>query len=334
MANSSLSWAWRRRFLMLTILVTVTLISWGGFVTSIDAGMAVPDWPASFGSYDPFKTGLYDANNPEVRWWKSVPVLAEHGHRLLGALVGILTIIVAAWTWWADDRRWMRWLGVGALVLVSAQGLLGGLRVTKNSVALAAVHACTAQVFFALLVAMALFTTDAWRNRRGVLPDGAPASRLRLLSYVTVGALYLQIILGALLRHLGHGVDGVFAGVHITGAFVVTGLVLAVFIQVQKHFSDNALMRRMTWGMVSAVGLQFALGLAAYVVLLYESPEALRSVWQIALTVGHLVVGALLMGCTVATALLAWRKPQTATALSGDGAARAQTLPDTPHVSA
>jgi len=297
---------WRRRFSVLTILTTIALISWGGFVTSINAGMAVPDWPATFGSYDPFRTGLDG-------WWQHTPVLAEHGHRLLGALVGMLTVILALWTWRADPRPWMRRLGFAALVLVIAQGILGGVRVTENSVLLAAIHACTAQIFFALLVAMTLFTTETWMRVRDTLSDVDPARSFRWLALTTTVVLYLQIVLGALLRHLGHGIDGAFAAIHISGAFVVTGLVFATFVYVQKYFSDNRALTRWTWLMLGAVGLQFALGLAAYLLLLHEMALALRSALQIILTASHLVVGALLLGTSVVTTLLALRATGAAT---------------------
>jgi len=296
---------WRRRFSVLTILTTIALISWGGFVTSINAGMAVPDWPATFGSYDPFRTGLEG-------WWKQTPVLAEHGHRLLGALVGILTTILAVWTWVADPRRWMRVLGVSALVLVIVQGILGGIRVTENSVVLAMVHACTAQIFFALLVAMALFTTETWMRVRSTLSSSSRARSFRRLALITTVAIYAQIVLGALLRHLGHGIDGAFAAIHITGAFVVTGLVFATFVYVQKHFAENGALTRWTWLMLGAIGLQFALGLAAYLVLLHEMSMALRTNLQIFLTAAHLVMGALLLGTAVATMLLALRASASA----------------------
>ncbi len=304
---------WRFRFTLLTALATVALVSWGGFVTSIDAGMSVPDWPSSFGSYDPFKTGLYDAEDPRVRWYKSVPVLAEHGHRLLGALVGLLTLVLAGWTWRADPRRWMRRLGLGALALVALQGTLGGLRVTENSLFLAGVHACTAQIFVALLVAMAVFTTRTWlvaptglTGASAPLASGA-ARRLRRLTWAAAGVLYGQIVLGALLRHAGHGVDAVFAGIHIAGAFAVTALVFAVFVVVQKHFGGVAALGRGAWAMLGVVGAQFALGLAAYVVMLYEAPLAVRSAAQITLNTAHLVTASLLLAATVTTALLARR---------------------------
>ncbi len=320
---------WRRRFSVLTILTTIALISWGGFVTSINAGMAVPDWPATFGSYDPFRTGLDG-------WWTQTPVLAEHGHRLLGALVGLLTTILALWTWYADPRRWMRMLGVSALALVIVQGVLGGVRVTENSVTLAMVHACTAQIFFALLVAMALFTTKTWMRVRSTLTASPQAGSFRLLALVTMAAIYGQIVLGALLRHLGHGIDGAFAAIHITGAFVVTGLVFATFVYVQKHFADNAALTRWTWLMLGAIGLQFALGLAAYLILLHEMSMALRTNLQIILTAAHLVMGALLMGTAVATTLLALRaseEPNASQPSSGDAMAH-EPIPATASVPA
>lgn len=307
---------WRHRFSLLTVFFTAVLISWGGFVTSINAGMAVPDWPSSFGSYDPIKTGLPD-------WWSYTPVLAEHGHRLLGALVGFCTLILAGWTWRADPRRWMRGLGIGALLLVVFQGVLGGLRVTENSIALATVHASTAQLFFAVLVAMALFTAESWLRARALVPDTKRTTSLRRLSLATALVLFAQIVLGALLRQFSGGIDEVFAAVHITGAFIVTGLVFATFVYVQKYFDANPLLKRGTWAMLGAVGMQFALGLAAYLVLLNDAGLGTRSMLQIILTVAHVIVGALLMAATVGTTLLAWRPPvSTGTSHDrGDGTA-------------
>lgn len=310
--SASWRWAWRRRFTYLTLAVTAVLISWGGWVTSIEAGLAVPDWPATFGSYDPFRTGMYDPNDPSVRWWRNVPVLAEHGHRLLGALVGMLTLTLAGWTWWADPRSWMRKLGLFAVVLVTTQGILGGLRVTEISSTLAAVHACTAQLFFALLVSMAVFTTDTWRNRSALLPDVPRARTLRTLAWAAAAGVYLQIVIGAMLRHSTQVLSGSFAILHIAGAFVVTGLLFGVFVYVQKHWTDYRPVRRTAWFVLGAVGVQFALGLAAYLVLIHESALQVRSTAQVALTVAHLVVGAALFTSTIALALWSHRLAPTA----------------------
>ncbi len=302
----------RYHFSLLAVVFAVLLLSWGGLVTSIDAGLAVPDWPSSFGSYDPLATGFQDPTDPEARWWDRLPILAEHGHRLIAALVGLLTLVLALWTWRADPRGWMRKLGFAALGLVIFQGILGGLRVVWVSLDLAVVHACLAQIFFATLVAMALFTSKGWLRADAVLPRSPQAGRLSLLAGATVAALYVQIIFGALLRHPGAGVHPLFAGIHLTGAFVVGGLVLATFSFVRNHFDGHRLLKRAAWSMLGAVAVQFMLGFSALLVLVVETRMAQRSVVQVVLSSSHLVVGALLMAAAVCLLLLSLRRPTPA----------------------
>ncbi len=302
---------WRYRFSILAVIVCIALISWGGLVTSIDAGLAVPDWPSSFGSYDPLATGFEDPANPSSRWWHHLPILAEHGHRLLGALVGLLTVALALWTWRLDPRRWMRRLGFAALGLVVLQGILGGLRVIWVSLDLAVVHALAAQLFFSLLVALALFASKGWLRAESA-PAAAPETkRLGVLAIATVATLYVQIILGALLRHPGAGVHIGFALIHITGAFVVLGLVLATCSRVRQRFSTHRLLNRAAWIMLGAVAMQLMLGFSAFTVLLFETRLARRSTAQVVLNSAHLVVGALLLASAVCLALLAFRRPAT-----------------------
>ena len=300
---------WRYRYSILAVVASVALLSWGGLVTSIDAGLAVPDWPSSFGSYDPLATGFEDPTDPTARWWHYLPILAEHGHRLLGALVGLLTLGLALWTWRADPRRWMRKLGFAALALVIVQGILGGLRVIWVSLDLAVVHALTAQLFFALLVALTLFTAPGWLRAESVPSASPQARRLGVLAAVTVVALYVQIILGALLRQLGAGVDFWFAGIHITGALVVLGLVVATFSHTRQHFSTHRLLNRAAWFMMGAIATQMLLGFSAFTVLLVETQLAQRSAMQVVLNSSHLVVGALLLASAVTLALLSVRRP-------------------------
>lgn len=292
-------WTWRRRFSACTVLATVLLLSWGGVVTSIGAGMAFPDWPTSLGSYNLI--------NPVEGWWLVPAYLAEHGHRLIASLVGLLTVGLAVWTWWADPRSRMRWLGFMAVALVVAQGILGGLRVLWVSVDLAMLHACVAQLFFAVVVAMTLFVTDTWRHGRGRLPDTGTARWLRRLSYTAAGIVYLQIVFGALLRHPGAGLSGGFTAVHVTGAFLVVGVVLSVFVVVEKHFDDVPVVRRSAWALMGTMGLQFALGLAALLVMLFEVSGSGGYIARVTLTVSHLVVGAVLFGNSVVMALLVSR---------------------------
>jgi len=264
-------------------------------VTSIDAGMAVPDWPTSFDSYDPF--------NPWPGWWTITPVLAEHGHRLMGALVGLMTLILAVWTWRVEPRRWMRRLGFGALFLVTLQGLLGGLRVIWVSLDLAVVHACVAQLFFALLASMALFQTETWARST---PQSKTMAARHLL-WMAPLAVYIQIVFGALLRHPGTGIDTVLVALHLGWAFVATAT-LAVFISKVRGITPNGgLLGNLSTGVIAILTLQVALGLFAYFVLLDETGRTQPSNVQVITNSAHMVVGALLFASTVVTAVLTAR---------------------------
>ena len=143
---------WLYWFAVLTALATLALIGIGGLVTSHEAGMSVPDWPTTYG-YNMF---LFPIN----KWLGGI--FYEHSHRLLASLVGLMTTILAIWLWLKDSRPWMHWLGVAAFLLVVAQGVLGGLRVTMHMDSLGIYHATIAQLFFVLTCAIALFTSRWW----------------------------------------------------------------------------------------------------------------------------------------------------------------------------
>ena len=294
---------WRHRFTIATAVTTVLLLAWGAFVTSINAGLAVPDWPSSFNSYDPF--------NPWPEWWKLTPVLAEHGHRLLGALTGLFTLCLAVWTWLYDPRKWMRMLGLGALVLVTLQGVLGGLRVVLISLDLAIVHACVAQIFFALIVGMVLFTSRAWLNGELGSPSIPNVARLRRFSLMTAGLLYIQIILGALLRHPGTGIDPVLAGLHIAGAVATTLAIVLLFFRFRRHVRST----RIAWPamhiLLLLLSIQVILGVMAYFVTLDDAGILEPSNLQVLVNTSHMVTGALLMGACAAVVYDAFRLPRT-----------------------
>jgi heme a synthase len=149
---------WLHRFAMLTAAATLALVGIGGLVTSHEAGMAVPDWPTSYG-YNPF---LFPLDN----WWHTGNIFYEHSHRLFASGVGFLTIILAVWLWVKDSRWWLRWLGVAALFAVVLQGVLGGLRVVLIKDEIGIFHATLAQLFFVTTCAIALFTSKRWLERR------------------------------------------------------------------------------------------------------------------------------------------------------------------------
>lgn len=284
-----------RNFTLTTFVVAIALLSWGAFVTSIDAGLAVPDWPTSFDSYDPF--------NPWPQWWTITPVLAEHGHRLLGALVGFLTLILAVWTWRAESRTWMRRLGVGALILVTLQGLLGGLRVVWVSLDLAVVHACVAQLFFALLASMALFQTETWTRP---MPMARKVAVKHIL-WTAPLAVYIQIIFGALLRHPGTGIDTTLVAIHLGWAFVATAMIAVLISRIRTTMPMGGLLGKLSASVIMILIAQVALGLFAYFVLLDETGRIQPSNVQVIANSSHMVIGALLFASTVVTSILAAR---------------------------
>ena len=288
----------RHRFTVLTALSTLVLMGWGAFVTSIEAGLAVPDWPSSYDSYDPF--------NPWPGWWRVTPLLAEHGHRLLGMLTGLLTMVLAVWTWFAESRRWLRWLALGALALVSFQGLLGGLRVVWLSLDLAVVHAATAQLFLGLIVALAVFTSNWWLSGNAVA-DGPRDPRLWRLSLAVPAAVWLQIILGALLRHPGTGIHPVLVGLHIGGAVLVAAVVAAFLLRVWNGFRDARPLYRGSWVLAGLVDLQLILGVTAYFVTLDDAGMLQPSNVQVVVNTAHAVIGALLMAGSVLAVLATHR---------------------------
>src|SRR4030095_2136415 len=159
--------------------------------TSKGVGLAVPDWPTTFG-YNMF---LF----PVTKW--AAGILFEHTHRLMGAVVGFLTIILAVWLWLSEDRRWLRNLGVIAVLGVILQGILGGLRVTMMKDQIGIFLACVAQAFLGLLVFVALVTTKFWSSLADRVFDSQKSSSLKPLAIAVTVAIYVQLALGATMRH-------------------------------------------------------------------------------------------------------------------------------------
>src|SRR5215470_10268056 len=172
---------WLNRFAWLTCVATLLLICSGGMVTSKNVGLAVPDWPTTFG-YNMF---LF----PVSKWIGGI--LFEHTHRLMGSLVGFLTIILAVWLWFSEDRRWVRNLGVIAVAGVILQGILGGLRVTMLKDEIGIFHACVAQAFLGLLAVIALATTNFWRSLANQQIDLQKTAPIKTLALAITIAIYV-----------------------------------------------------------------------------------------------------------------------------------------------
>ncbi|MDQ6623435.1 MAG: COX15/CtaA family protein [Verrucomicrobiota bacterium] len=177
---------WLHRFAWLLAALTLLLICSGCMVTSKGAGLAVPDWPTTFG-YNMFFF-------PVSQWVGGI--FFEHTHRLIASTIGFLTIILAVWLWRTDERKWMRMLGLAALGAVVLQGVLGGLRVTMLKDEIGIFHACLAQAFLGLLVFIAIATGRTWSQLKGRMP-----SAILWLPLATTLIIYGQLALGATMRH-------------------------------------------------------------------------------------------------------------------------------------
>ena len=174
----------------------LALICSGGLVTSQGAGMAVPDWPNSFG-YNMF---LF----PVSRWVGGV--FFEHTHRLIATAVGLLTIGLCVLTLIIEDRLWVKWLSGIAVIAVIVQGVLGGLRVTEHNAVLGLFHGCLAQGFFSLVATVALVTSRFWRGIKHASNERDIRS-LRFWTIIVTVMLFMQLALGASMRHSHTGLS-------------------------------------------------------------------------------------------------------------------------------
>ena len=262
------------RLALTTAVATFVLILFGGLVTNTGSALAVPDWPTTFG-YNMF---LYP-------WSQMVGgVFYEHSHRLLGSIVGLLTIALAVAMWRAGGR--LRWLGVVAVAAVVAQGVLGGLRVVLLKDTLAIVHGCLAQAFFALAVAVSLLTSS--RHRR---PVQGIDRVLRTLTFVATALVYLQIVFGALLTHAG------YISIHIAGAMVVYCFVPVVTARLRR--TGDPIGVPAARALLLLLGVQLLLGAGAFI-------SRFTPVWipggqltMLLLPVSHRLVGSLILASVV-----------------------------------
>ncbi len=292
---------WLHRYTRLLVAATLVLVTAGGMVTSTASGLSVPDWPTTYG-YNMFTFPL----------GKMVGgIFYEHGHRLIATLVGLLTIGLVAFVWRVDSRRWMLRLSLIALAAVILQGVLGGLTVIyllPDAISIG--HAGLAQVFFCLTVATAVFTSRTWLGPAALAND--PALRRRLV--VMTSLIYLQILLGATMRHTGAGLaipdfPLVFGGLlppawtpgvavhfaHRVGALVVTVFVLANVAYIWSRHGGRRELVRPAWLLVVAVAAQVALGAT---VVLSGKQEIVNTL--------HVAVGSIVLGTSLVLTLRAF----------------------------
>lgn len=308
---TSPTFPWTFCLACLLVGVTAVLLCFGALVTTYDAAMAVPDWPATYGHnmfLFPFAEWFYGP-------WD---LFLEHGHRLLGATVGLITLALAAAVWLREPSATVRGLVVAAVLLVLVQGALGGARVLLDDKTIAKVHACTGPLFFAVAVAIAALTGRGPVGQASRLPSIAH-SFLRVAIALMVAA-YVQLVAGAQLRHLDAATvtPGAFrwlVALHLAGAAVVAGLSWLAVSLCGPEVSPAA--RR--WATVIAVLVvcQLALGAGAWFVSwgvpsgllpaawVPSEPVAARSGRGAAIVTGHVVLGMMILGGSVAFAIAA-----------------------------
>ncbi len=296
---------WLHRYVIFVAISTAVLLYWGGLVTSTGSGLAVPDWPLSYGMLMPPMVG---------------GIFYEHGHRMVATFVGLLTIILAFWLHKKEERKWVRTLGWTALGVVIFQGILGGITVLFFlPLPVSVFHATLAQIFFCITLSIALFTSRFWREsvHHSIEPQ---KTSLRTITTVLVAVVFFQLIIGAIMRHMEAGLaipdfplafgriippvesaEVLVHFIHRLGAVAVTIAVLWYLVHVYRFYSSLKPFALPAIALVLLLIVQITLG--AYVIW---SEKA------IAITTFHLVTGALLLGTSVIAALVSFRlvKPE------------------------
>lgn len=296
---------WLHRFAKLVVGATFILIFIGGLVTSTDSGLAVPDWPTTYGHFM-FSFPLAQMVGG---------ILYEHGHRMVATIVGMLMMILAIWLWLKEPRKWVRRLGFIALLAVILQGILGGITVLLLLLTPVSVgHAALAQTFFCLTICIALFTSPKWNQLQPQFEEPRHPS-LHSLTIATTAAIYLQLIFGAVMRHTKSGLaipdfplafgklippftsQGVVIHFsHRVGALVVTVLIAWTATRMIRHYFHEPRLLRPALLMVGALVIQLALG-----ALTIWTQKAVIP------TTAHVATGALILGTSLVLAVRAYR---------------------------
>jgi cytochrome c oxidase assembly protein subunit 15 len=291
-----------------TCAATLVLIFIGGLVTSTGSGLAVPDWPLSYGMLMPPMVG---------------GIFYEHGHRMAATFVGLLTLVFAFWTARAESRPGVRRLAWAALAAVIAQGLLGGVTVLfLLPTPISVLHACLAQTFFCITVALAFVMSREWIQ---AAPPAEDVAGVRGAAAVATGVVFAQLVLGALMRHTGAGLaipdfplalgqivpplESGPVAVHFShrvGALAVTSAVL--YLARQAYRSRDRRLSRPAALLVGLVAVQIALGAATVLTGKAVLPAT-----------AHVALGAAALGLTwfiTLRARLHLRRPQTMAVLT------------------
>ena len=299
---------WPHRIALLLAAVVFPLIWVGGLVTTYDAGMAVPDWPGTYG-YNMF---LYP-----ISTWLTGPfdLLVEHGHRLLGSAAGIIAIALVVVTFATEKRPAVRWFSVALLLLVIAQGVLGGIRVRADDRSIAKLHGCVGPAFFAAVVGFCVVTSRWWwrRCKQNVLEGRDPNRTNALTSFAVIMLLisYGQLVIGAFLRHIAvNAAPNTYKTLVLIHVVTAVVLVLGTLTQwvttLMSRARTTGIRASINWLML-LIFVQFLLGLGTWVVkfgwpVWFENQAFAasfvieeKSYFQMHLITAHVAVGSLIL---------------------------------------
>jgi heme a synthase len=275
------------RFAIFVVCWTVLLLIAGALVTSNEAALSVPDWPLSYGTLTPPMVG-------GIRY--------EHSHRVIAGVLGLLSVVLAVWVWAKDERRWLRWFSVIAVAGIAAQAVLGG-EVVRQLLHywLPVMHACFAQIVFAALLSIAVFTSRWWVSEQPQVEDSGSPS-IHSLAIANSAVIYFQVILGAGFRH-----KEIPVWPHMVGALIVLGMVIWLAAVLRRRFEKSAAISKTRILLHAILGTQLLLGLGAYWSRLTTADAPQPMPLMVTLTVLHTVVGAILFGISVLIVLLCYR---------------------------
>ncbi len=302
------------RFALLVAGATFLLIIAGALVTSHDAGLATADWPLTEGQFLPKVESLginSGVNMVGNLFW-------EHGHRLVATTVGLLTIGLVIFLFVKEERSWVRRLGLLAMAGVIAQGLLGGLTVKLMlPLAVSTAHATLAQLFFCTTVSLAVFTSASWIKSRPQIEEMGTLA-VRHVCVAAVATIFLQLVVGAMLRHSATWDQPLPADLlltHVGGALAVTLLLGSAASMILRRHRRETFLARPAKVALLLLALQLPLGVAAYLTRAGSpnDPQPLNP--MVGITVAHVACGALVFATTIVLTLRAFkvlRAPESA----------------------
>src|SRR5262245_23513374 len=305
---------WPHRLAVALALVTFPLIWVGGLVTTYDAGMAVPDWPGTYG----YNLLLYPWQTWVAGPWD---LFIEHGHRLLGAAAGIIAIALVVAVVLTDNRRWLFAAACGALGLVIFQGVLGGTRVLLDARIVALIHGCVGPLFFAYCAALVVITSRWWHDAPQI--DVVKGVRFSRVAWTTIAIAAIQLVLGAILRHVPlQAAPAVFRAallMHLVVAAVLAANVMGLAWHLRGLPASTRGLTAPGMALPALVGMQLVLGLATYVAK-YAFPAWMsdyafaashvvqqRRLAQALITTAHVATGSLILFVSVVLAIRATR---------------------------